>query len=726
MKIIDLDTVDYHGVSEDIVQILCKKTQSTTSPLFFRVLVSYYLCKVAATMRTSIDTHDRGVIPVNLYAINLATSGFGKGHSTNIMEDQIINQFKDIFMEDTLPTIAQKNLEQIAVKRANRNGVSPEEEMLKVEAEYARLGALLFSFDSGTSPAVKQTRHKLLMAGAGSVNLEIDEIGSKLLANTEVLTTFLELFDVGKVKQKLTKNTSENTRSEDITGKTPTNMMLFGTPSSLLNGGKEEAEFYAFQEAGFARRCVFGYSRKDNGRHLLTPEEIYDNLTDTSLSSTITALSDQFGLLADLSNFNKTIHMSKEVSIAVLAYKQECEIEADALPEHQEMRKAELSHRYFKALKLAGAYAFVDGTYDITKAQWWSAVKLIEDSGKAFNSILSRDRNYVKLAKYIADIKTEITHVDLVEDLPFYRGSNTTKREMMDLAIAYGYKHNIIIKKYFNGAVEFFKGESLQDTNLDQMIISYGTDIACNYRNEYVKFSEIHKLTQADGYHWLNHHCAVDESCGCSGHRRETNMKVGVNMVVIDVDGGVPLKLAQDLLSDYTYHIYTTKRHTPEENRFRIIMPLNYTLKLDAPDFKDFMKNIYEWLPFDVDTGTNQRSKKWLSHDAEYHDNEGVLLDATLFIPKTSKNDERKQQIDSMSSLDNTERWFITHTGDGNRSNQLVKFALMLVDAGFSFDDVRTRTLSLNSKLPEGLPEAEIHATILVTAAKAIAKKSLT
>lgn len=628
-------------------------------------------------------------------------------------------------MEDTLPVLAHQNLAKIAVKRANRKSLQPEEELVKVEAEYARLGELLFSFDSGTSPAVKQTRHKLLMAGAGAVNLEMDEIGSNLLANAEALTTFLELFDVGKVKPKLTKNTAESIRSEDIEGRTPTNMMLFGTPSKLLNGGKEEAEFYSFQEAGFARRCFFGYSRKDNGRHLLTPEEIYTNLTDSTMCSSIEALSEQFGSLAELSNFDRTIGMSREISIEVIRYKQQCEVIADALPEHQEMRKAELSHRYFKALKLAGAYAFVDGTNDITEAQWWASVKIVEDSGQAFESILSRDRNYVKLAKYIADITTEITHVDLVEDLPFYRGSNHVKKEMMDLAIAYGYKNNIIIKRYFNGSIEFFKGESLQETDLNQMTIAYSTELACNYLNVSVKFVDLHKLTQAEGHHWINHHATPDDSCNCYGHRKESTMKAGVNMVVLDVDGGCPMKLAEDLLSEYTYHMYTTKRHTSEANRFRIILPLSHVLKLDSADFKEFMKNIYEWLPFEVDDATNQRSKKWLSNDGEYSNNEGNLLDATLFIPKTSKNDERKQQIDSMSSLGNMERWFLAHTGDGNRSNQLIKFALMLVDAGFPFDEVTSKTLSLNSKLPEGLPEAEIHATILVTAAKALATKAL-
>ncbi|MFP3617309.1 hypothetical protein SB778_45500, partial [Paraburkholderia sp. SIMBA_050] len=80
------------------------------------------------------------------------------------------------------------------------------------QGEFKRAGAFPFTFDSGTAPAVKQLRQKLLLADAGSINLQIDEIGSNLINNIEVLNLFLELYDQGIVKQKLTKNTAENTR----------------------------------------------------------------------------------------------------------------------------------------------------------------------------------------------------------------------------------------------------------------------------------------------------------------------------------------------------------------------------------------------------------------------------------------------------------------------------------------------------------------------------------
>ena len=718
----DLENLDYHPVSEKLVEVLCNKTQNN-NPLFFRVLVSFYFAKLASMMRCRIKTHDRGEIPINLYALNLATSGYGKGHSTNIIEEQVINQFRDVFLNETFPEVSETNLAKLAVQRANKKSIAtgttvdPDEELERVRREFEQLGALAFSFDSGTPAAVKQMRHKLLMANAGSMNLHIDEIGSNLLGQTDVLNTFLELFDVGKIKQKLVKNTADNTRNEEIEGKTPTNLLLFGTPSKLLDGGRVEEALMSFFDTGYARRCIFGYTKNASKADTRTKEEIYDMLTDKTTDAYIDSLSNTLGVLAEITNFNQVLTMTKDVMLHIIEYKSHCEKIAEALPDHEEIRKAEISHRYFKALKLAGTYAFIDAHHEITEDYLYNAIKIVEDSGRAFESLLTRDRNYVKLAKYIADIGREVTHVDLVEDLPFYKGSEGQKRELMTLAIAYGYKNNIIIKKSFNDGIEFLKGESLKETNLDKLILSHSTNLADGYTNEEAPFDQLHNLMTLPNHHWTNHHVL-------NNYRNEENIMMGFNMVVIDVDNGTQLSTAQLLLKDYKAMYYKTKQHTDAANRFRIILPLSHTLKLDAKDFKEFMENIYEWLPFSVDDSTGQRSRKWRTCDKGYEYSDGQLLDALLFIPKTSKNEERKSRINDQQSLDNLERWFVNNTGTGNRSNQLIKYALLLVDDGMPLDMVSNKVLTLNSKLQDKMDEIEIHSTILLTAAKAVASRN--
>ena len=709
------EEMEYHPASEKLVSILCSKTQNS-NPLFFRVLVGYYFSLVASMMRTTIATHDRGDIPVNLYALNLSTSGSGKGFSTNIMENGVIHLFRQRFLEETFPILAEQNLPKLAVKRANRKSTDPDEELARVQKEFDNLGSLVFSFDSGTPAAVKQMRHKLLMADAGSVNLQIDEIGSNLVGNVDVLNTFLELYDMGLIKQKLIKNTSENVRSEEIVGRTPTNMLLFGTPSKLLNGGKTEEELYSMLETGYARRCFFGYSRSSNKTLELTPEQVYTMLTNQDSDKFLEEFSGKLENLADIINVNKRLQMSKETSLLLIEYRLKCEREAELYPEHEEIKKAEISHRYFKALKLAGAYAFIDDSPELTQDHLYQAIKLAEESGEAFNRLLTRDRAYVKLAKYIASCKRDVTQADLVEDLPFYRGAAGQKQEMLNLAIAYGYKNNIIIKKSFSDGIEFLRGETLKESSLDRCVISYSNDIALNYVNEYAPFDKLHKLTQINGMHWVAHHLT-------NGHRNEENCIAGFNLVVFDVDGGVNISTVKMLLKNYKFLIYTTKRHTPEENRFRVILPLNYQLELDAKDYKEFMSNLYEWLPFEVDTATNQRARKWLSCEGHYEYNEGEVLDALPFIPKTSKNEERKELMNSQQSMDNLERWVINNIGDGNRNNMLLRYAMILLDAGFDFEAIRTKVIALNDKIPAKLEEAEIMGTIMTTVMKTIAKR---
>ncbi len=710
-----LDEMEYNPTSEQLVEILCSKTQNS-NPLFFRVLVGYYFSLVASMMRTTIATHDRGDIPVNMYALNLSTSGSGKGFSTNIMENHVINQFRGRFLEETFPILAEQNLPKLALKRANRKSTDPDEELIRVSKEFEGLGSLVFSFDSGTPAAVKQMRHKLLMADAGSVNLQIDEIGSNLVSNVDVLNTFLELFDMGVIKQKLIKNTAENTRNEEIVGRTPTNMLLFGTPSKLLNGSKTEEELYSMLETGYARRCFFGYSRASNRVVDQTPEEVYEQLTNQDSNQYLDELSDRLEGLADIINVNKRLVMSKETSLVLIEYRLKCEREANLYPEHEEIKKAEISHRYFKALKLAGAYAFIDDSPELTETHLYQAIKLAEESGEAFNQLLTRDRAYVKLAKYLGTTKRDVTQADLTEDLPFYRGAAAQKTEMLTLATAWGYKNNVIIKKSFSDGIEFLRGETLKETDLDKMVVSYSTDITTDYRNEYAPFDQLSKLTQAPGLHWVAHHLN-------GGYRNEENCIPGFNLVVIDVDGGVNMSTVKLLMKNYKFLIYTTKRHTDTENRFRLIFPINYELTLDAKDYKEFMSNIYEWLPFECDTATGQRARKWMSHDGHFEYNDGDVLDALPFIPKTSKNEERKELLNSQHSMDNLERWVMNNTGDGNRNNMMLRFAMILVDGGFDFEPIRQRVMSLNDKIPDKLDEAEIMSTIMITVAKAIAKR---
>ena len=713
----DLSTVPYHLMSEQITDIMCQRTQNA-NPMFFRIQTAYQLSKCTSMMHVKVHAKDRGVLPINMYAINLAVSGQGKGFSTTILEDEVINNFRSVFNDQTFPLITEENLAKLAVRRANVKGEDPDAELVNITREFNDLGPMLFAFDSGTPAAVKQAHYKILMGGIGAMNFEMDEIGSNLTGNADTLGTMLELFDVGKIKQKLTKNGRDNKRNEDIDGRAPANLIMFGTPSKLLDGGKTEEEFWSFLETGYARRCFFGYTRTTTKDLNATAEQVYAALTDTSKNQLLHDISAHLGNLANPVNYNKVITVPKDVSLLLIEYRMDCERKAAKMGEHQDVEKAELSHRYFKVLKLAGMYSFIDGLSEVTEENLYAAIKLAEESGKAFKRLVKRERIYVKLAKYIAASGTELTHADLTEDLVFYKGSTSQKADLLTLATAWGYKNQIIIKKAFSNGIEFISGEALQATDLEAIPLAVSNDITLNYTGMSQPFSKLFRLAQRDDLHWTAHHFK-------DGYRADDHVIPGFSLVVLDVDSGVTLEEVRTLMKDYKCFIYTTKRHTPAAHRFRLVIPTNYFLKLDTEDYKEFMTNIYEWLPFKVDDSTSDRARKWLTNNGhhEYIDGD-KLIDVMDFIPKTTKNDERKKTVLDTQSLSNLERWFMNNTGNGNRSNQLIKYALMLSDTGNDFASVRDAVLALNNKLTDKLTEHEVDSTIMVSVAKSQATKS--
>jgi len=717
LEYFDPSKCKYNQTSEDLVKVLMQHCENE-DPMFFRMLVSYYFAKVASTMRAEILLHNNTTLPINIYAINLAPSGAGKGKSRTFMEDKVLCLFNDRFKDETLPVVAERNMAKIANARAIKNGTDSNAELDIVQAEFKASGEWLTAFDAATAPALKQFRHKLLMSQAGALNFEMDEIGDNLTANADAFSKFLELYDKGNIKESLVKNTKENIRLSELKGSTPCNLLAFGTPSSLLDGSRTEDEFYAMLEKGYARRCIFASSREVKRNLQLSAREIQAQRSNPASYAFISDLAERLRVLSGEVNFKKQLLLNQDEEILHIEYSLYCRDRADKLGDFDIIRKTELEHRHFKALKLAATYAFIEGSAQIKEEHLYQAIAIVEDSGDQLDRLLTREGPYIKLAKYLGEMRRPLTHADLLENLPFYPKAANIRNDMLTNAIAWGYQNHTIIKKSFRDGIEFLIGESLVETDTNQLTVAYSTHVAHNYLSEQVTWEQLEQLTQTNGYHWISHHVM-------EGHRCEEKAKPGFNLIVIDVDGGTPIATAQELFKDYRALFYTTKRHGENgQDRFRMILPMKYTLKLDRDDFKEFMQNVYDWLPFAVDDQTGQRARKWLSHQGSVTSNDGELFDPLEFIPKTSKNEERKQRMLDQNSLTNLERWFINNTGAGNRSNQLIKYALLLVDGGQTIMEVEQAVGNLNSKLADKLPDDEIHQTIMVSAQRAIQKRA--
>jgi hypothetical protein len=713
----------YHPLSEKIVDILVRKVNNDNRH-FFRILVGYYLSKVASMMRCNIQTNDRDVIPVNTYVLNLMISGTGKGHSTNILEREFVGPFKKEFLGKVFPQKAEEHIRALAEEKARervqsgQSLVSLVEEVAiqqsKFDSHFDRLGELAFSFDSATTPAVKQMREKLLLASAGSMNLELDEVGSNMSGNAEVLNTYLELYDVGNIKQKLIKNTVENVRSEELPGNTPTNLMLFGTPTKLLDGGKVEEEFKQFLETGYARRLLFGYTVSTHRTVYKSAKERYAHMVDASLAKDVAEIQSLFASFAKRP-FNPVLQVSEENSIYLIEYQMKCEALADQMKEHLAVHKAEMMHRYYKALKLAGAYAFADNSSTVNKEHLDYAISVVEDSGEAFHTLMRKQGPYERLAHYLAGCDNEVTQHELIEELPFYKGSESQRRDLMTLAMSYGYKNNIIIRKRSMDDIDFFSGETLRETDLANVTAGISQEMTYNYSTQFPPFDQLYKLTTAPSYHYTAHGFV-------NGHRKGENAIAGFNLLILDCDGDVSINMVKALLEDYTFMISTTKRHTPEINRFRLILPISHHLKLSPEEYSRFMVNVFEWLPFPVDESAKDIARKWASHPGTYEYNDGSILDATLFIPETKRSDEMKAQL-TTAGVNNIERWFLTHTSRGNRANHLYRYGMVMVDAGLPLGEIIQKLETFNNSLEAPLPDDQFRNSTVKSISREVQKR---
>lgn len=710
----EIKKASYFPLVEDIVNIIEKKT-GNNSHTYFRVVTSFFLAQIASCMRCQIKGETFDNVPVNMYVCGLMPSGAGKGHSLGILEDMVINNFKDLFTNITLPQALETNLNDLATKYAQFSNKSTDSVLKELTKESLELGPLPYSFDSGTGAAFKQVRAKAQLCNCGALSFVCDEIGSNLSNNSEVTAMGLEVFDKGKIKAKITKNSADNKRQSDRDTPVPCNMLWFGTPAKLLDGGKEEDNFYDLLKEGYARRMFFAEGQKETSRYK-SGKELRDSLLASNFEQKLEDISEQLGKLSSLSELGKTLLLDADEEILILNYKTYCEQRADKLPAHDEIKKAELSNRWWKALKLAGAYTFIEGNLVVDRAYILAAIKLAEDSGESFLKILARDKTYVRLAKYLGEINKPITQADLSEELPFFKGPANARQDMLNLASAWGFQNGIVIKTFEVNKIQFIEGNKLQNTDLDHIIFSISNDIAYQYENQDLPWDKLNKLGTVDGLHWCTHHFMQDPMHPEQGNKRSKDFVLPeFNLVVLDVDQGTSLEFAQEVLQDYTYMIYTTKSHTATNHCFRIILPMKYKLYLNAEDYSAFMKNIYEELPFTLDEQTKDIARKWLTNNGTVITNTGELFDPRMYIPNTSKNQDRQENYKKYGDTDAVTRWFLQKIQPGNRNAMLFKYGMLLKDQKKGIDEIKSKVLDLNSKLKNPLSLAELTKTVFTS-----------
>lgn len=692
----------------EIIRLVQSKNPSSDKYLVTMMTLNK-LGQISANMRIKFRYMDGGIIPVNFYGCALASSGFGKGKITNVLEDNICNGFQQRFMKSLAPAIAEEKLESLAEEKSITDGTDISVAQAEIYKEWNKLPKHLYSFSDATIEGLKAKRVKLSMIELGATNMEIDEIALNLDRVSDVLGLLLEAYDAGKAKQKLIKVDSNS----DVS-KVPSSLFMFGTPSRLLNGSRTEKMFIDMLAQGYARRMFFGYIPDGELEIEVSAEDRLKAMRDMSIESSTETMNKYLAGLCERNQIGKILSISDDVAIEVLNYEEKCLENARELKKFQEIEKAEVTHRYWKMIKLAGILAFIDNSEEIRLQDVEDAIEIAEESGKAFMRIMNRPANHIRLLEYLLDQNKKVTQAELVEQLDFYSStSKQMKEEMLVLATAYAYNNNAVIKRNIVDGIEFISAKELEPSDGSKCILSISQDITTGYENRLGSFDNLKNVLKSS-LHYCTHHFR-------DGYRDSEHAMHKFNLIALDVDNGISLQMTMSMLSGYKYVIGTTKRHQKEGygDRFRIIMMLDRTIELEPEDYRKFMENIFEWLPFDVDEATKDIARKWEGNpDALIFENDGLPITSIDFIPDTSKSKQMRERVADLSNLDELERWFALNASTGDRNNKTLRYAYMLVDGGMTYEEVEEKVLRMNSKLGDPLPERELYSTIFKSVRK--------
>ena len=262
------------------------------------------------------------------------------------------------------------------------------------------------------------------------------------------------------------------------------------------------------------------------------------------------------------------------------------------------------------------------------------------------------------------------------------------------------------------GEITYYEARALQKSDHKAMPLGILNQEGTEVTNMVVGFDSLGKLCQSNRA-WINHHSE-------GGSRSDDDLKSGCEFIVLDIDGTASIHEATTLLASYTYYLYTTKSHVESDEddpignpRFRLLLPLSHKVELGTKDFKDFMSNIHEWLPFECDPVAVERCRRWSSHKGTEYKNVGQSLNVLDHLTTTFKPSNSNTVVKSVASLNRLERWFVVAGESGKRNQILFRYLTTLQDFGItSPDDLKDRVKGLNAKFRESLTQDELENTI--------------
>ena len=680
----------------------------------YTIMVLNMLCNMACSMRVTLQPKEGSRMPINIFSFIFAPSGRGKGHGWHTIE-KIQQGFKQHFMENIFADICEEAMNTMANKLVNVKGIEYEEALEAVRKDMASMGKHQFTFSKATPAAMSQLGHLLSLMGAGGIWIIADEFMPKLLQHYQAtLEAALAMYD-GSEPPVMLKASKDNPRIEasgnpkDLTS---INILSMSTPNCLDEGGTAYLQFMSVIKNGGARRSLFSFMEDVIQDDLRTAEERHDEYVQSNEEKLSNAFSAKLANLANSALFGSSIVVPKKVSIVMFQYTMWCAERANAMPKSANTVKVEMASRTFKTQKIAAAISFYNQETVMSLGCFITACQIVEKSGEAFKKVMNTVPLSQQIVEFLLDEGIPVTEHHIITNVPKFKLAQSRRQDELSLAVSYARQIGVTMSTKITGDITHYSARALQPTDLKTMPIGILNQDGTEVKNVVINFNNLSKLCQSNRS-WINHH-------SIEGSRRDDDIHPGCDFIVLDVDGTATIHEATTLLASYTYYLYTTKSHVePDENgeggnpRFRVLIPLSHKAELDKEEFKGFMENIHQWLPFECDPAAVERCRRWSSHKAAEYKNIGSPINVLDHLTTTFNPRNSNSIVKNVATLNRLERWFVAEGQSGKRNQILFRYLAILQDFGITEkDQLETRIKELNKKFREPLLVAELDATV--------------
>jgi hypothetical protein len=644
--------------------------------------IHYMMGTLTGTKRVNLD-FDGDVMPLHYYGITLAPSGVGKDRAV----EEVFGITDGMF---------DSYIDRVAMEHSKLCATTEEPWVMPV-----------LEFNKGTTEGFAFCRSTLQEIGFGVTNFRVNELGD-VVASEDFRSTISDLvqaYEKGDTSAKLIKGGKAVT----VTG-VPVNMLIYGSPYRFKEDAKIEDKVKEMMASGLARRSFVVMGERIEGEDKEQTRE--ERLAKRSKKKDVNSEKNRLSVYVDdiRQNCPSTVTVDDDAFIAYDKYSDDCRRNSRNDKTLPEAIKVEVENRAWKALRLAGIYAVFDGTKVVCEKNMLDAIEWTESRDHDVKELLRRRTNEERIFDYLERHDEFVTRQQIKTEA-IGTISKVEFEYSMEIIHEYAERRDAVIIEKIEGVKNFYMIEQAQKIDSSEIRMSISNDLAKGFvtkTGSWDKFDEILK----SGFNY---------SAGSfkDNHRTKDNYMGEQDVVILDIDDGIPIEAAKTFFGEWDCWIATTKSHQKEKNglicdRFRVVLLPNIKIKMDADTYSEFMANIMDGLGGFADPSCKDASRFYYGFkESEVWKSDSTKpFDIRDYIPETKRQREVFAESGKITDATKLEKFFIKEANIRNRNDHLYRYANMMRESGENWE---SKVIEINEKLNEPLPMKELESSIIAS-----------